>query len=1304
MKVSTCPTCGADTGAGFRLCGTCGTPLPGAPASEEIQRFATVVTSDLKGSTALGERLDPETLREVLTLYFDEMQAVFRSNGGTIEKIIGDAIVAVFGLPVRHDDDALRAVEAAAETQRVLASLNDRLDRAWGVRLVARTGVATGPVVFGEASLGQHVLTGDTMHTSSAMEQNAPPLEVLIAESTYDLVRDSVVVEAAEAVTPKGTVTPVPAYQLVSVTPRAEAGQAAADTAATGLRLCPACGQENPESFRLCGMCGSTLAVVAGFRESRKTVTIVFADPKPTTLSGERPRPEALRDVMSRYFEVMRTSLEQHGGTVEKFIGDAVMAVYGLPVRHEDDAVRAVRGAAAMQAALPALNEEFRRLWGLELQNHIGVNSGEVIAGDASLGQRLVTGDAVNTAARLEQAAGPREVILGDLTYRLARDQIEAEPIPPLTLKGKTEPVPAYRLVRVAQLPSERAAGATPFVGREAEMSRLKETLLEVVATRSCQMVTVIGDAGVGKSRLIREFATRASARDRTQVLRGRCLPYGDGVTFWPIAEIVRSAAGISDEDPREVALSKIAEITRGAIGRTEDTAAIVDRVGAAIGLSATQFPGPELFWGIRKLLEAIASRRSLVAIVDDIHVAAPTFLELLDHLLDAVHGSPILLLTTARRELLESRSEWAAAHEAERVVLEPLSADDAEAIIDQLLGGLEPSVRQRIVAAAEGNPLYVEQITAMLVETGAIRREADAWVATIASGEIEIPPTVQALVAARLDALRDEERQVIDPASVIGLGFAVEAVSHLVPPEVAPAVPDRLQALTSKQFVRPTVSEEDFYRFGHAVIKDAAYRSLLKRTRADLHERFVSWAEPVNRERGREVEFEEILGYHLEQAFRYRSELGPLDDLARQIGRRAAEKLASAGRRAFGRGDAAAAANLLGRASEVLAEGDSQRTELLLDSAEALIELGMFEQALQALDTASQASERARDERMNARATLVRYQLGLGTSGSVGDTSVAIETINQAIAAFERAVDSGGLARAWHLLSVIDGTSGRYDRASDAAERVVAIASAAGDARLTARGVLDYTYSTLHGTTPVAEALVRAQAYVEHVQTNRIAEAILLGVLAQLHAMEGRFDVARGMYVRSREIVADLGPSSMAASTSLEASRVEMLADDPAAAERELVRDYEVLEAMGETYFRSTVAALLGHAAWAQGRFEEASKFARVARELADDDDVLSQVAWRTVEAKYLARSGRSADGVALAREAVELAATTVDIELRADALLDLDETLQIAGRGQDREPAVREALALYERKGDLVLAEAARRRLDALAGPAGA
>src|SRR6185503_15700927 len=458
----------------------CGSSLRADEAAGEVRREVTVVTSDLKGSTALGEQLDPEALREVLNRYFTVMRAVFESHGGTIEKIIGDAIVAVFGLPFRHDDDALRAVEAAAESQRALATLNDELEQGWDVRLVNRTGVATGVVTFGKAEGGQHVLLGAPVDVSSVMEQNAPPLEVLLAETTLDKVREQIEFDTIGLVSPKGSDVTYEGFRLVSVHDRAVEADTAPPEAAPGMRICPSCGEQSPDRMRFCNVCGASLTTAAA-RESRRTVTIVFAMPKVHVLAGDAPGPEVLREVMQRYFEGMRTALERHGGTVEKFIGDAVMAVFGLPVRHEDDAIRATRAAVDMQAALNLLNPSFRAEHDLELSNHIGVNSGEVIAGDASTAQRLVTGDAVNTAARLEQAAGPGEIVLGELTYRLARDQLEVEFMAPLALKGKAEPVPAYRLVSVNADRGASKASGTPFVGRETEMETLSRGLADAI-------------------------------------------------------------------------------------------------------------------------------------------------------------------------------------------------------------------------------------------------------------------------------------------------------------------------------------------------------------------------------------------------------------------------------------------------------------------------------------------------------------------------------------------------------------------------------------------------------------------------------------------------------------------------------------------------------------------------------------------------------------------------------------------------------------------------------------------------------
>ncbi|HEX4897173.1 MAG TPA: adenylate/guanylate cyclase domain-containing protein, partial [Candidatus Limnocylindrales bacterium] len=900
MQVAVCPGCGEANPAPARLCGMCRTVLAADAAAGDGGKLVTVVTSDLKGSTALGEKLDPESLREVLNRYFAVMRVVFESHGGSIEKIIGDAIVAVFGLPFRHEDDPIRAVEAAAETQRALTTLNDELEQLWGVRLVNRTGIATGIVHFGRDAEGQHVLIGDTMDESTAMEQNAPPLEVLMAASTYAEVRDAVEAEDLGLNTAKGSEVGIRSHRLVSVVSRVATEDEAPPEAAPGMRTCQVCGEESPERYRYCNNCGAS-ASIAVARDSRKTVTIVFANPKPHSEHGEPLQPTAFTDIMTRYFEVMKAALERHGGTVEKFIGDAVMAVFGLPVRHEDDALRAVRAAADMQAALPALNEAFGAEYGVQLLNHIGVNTGEVIAtGDASTGQRLVTGDAVNTAARLEQAAGAAEIILGELTHRLTRNEIEVDVIPPLSLKGKAEPVPAYRFVAVRSHHATERAPATRFVGRETEMARLSEALFGALGNKRARLITIVGDAGVGKSRLIREFA--AAVANEAGLVRGRCLPYGDGITFWPLAEIVRDAASIASDDSPPVAIEKIrALFTDPTVAAERD--AVTDRVASMLGLSDAQFSVTELMWGMRRLLESLAAGRPLVVFVDDIHSAAQTLLDFVDYLLEAVDGAAIMLVCSARHELLERFEDWSTAHAAETIVLAPLTEGQVGSLVAELLGDLEATVRERIATAAEGNPLYAEQIVSMLQETGAIRREGDRWVSTRASGELAIPPTVQALVAARLDALGPSERAVIEPASVVGLSFAEEAIAELVDADVRAQLEQQLGSLAAKQLVRRASGDEVLYRFGHLVIKDTAYGSLLKRVRAALHERFVVWAERVNRERGRETEFEEILGYHLEQAYRYRTELGVIDDEARAVGERAAIKLASAGRRALARG-----------------------------------------------------------------------------------------------------------------------------------------------------------------------------------------------------------------------------------------------------------------------------------------------------------------------------------------------------------------------------------------------------------------
>jgi tetratricopeptide (TPR) repeat protein len=939
-----------------------------------------------------------------------------------------------------------------------------------------------------------------------------------------------------------------------------------------------------------------------------------------------------------------------------------------------------------MQSALERLNPGFRADWQLELSNHIGVNSGEVIAGDASTAQRLVTGDAVNTAARLEQAAGSGEIVLGNLTYRLARDQIEVEFMPPLTLKGKAEPVPAYRLVRVTTQDSAESGQGTPFVGREAEMARLSAALADAIANRGARLVAVIGDAGVGKSRLIREFAS--SAEEQARLVRGRCLPYGDGITFWPLAEVIREAAGITNEDSPRVATRRIDRLLERAAA--PDREAVLERVAAAINLNAAQFPVAELMWGGRRLLETLAAERPLVMLVDDLHWAEPTFLEFLDHLLETVEAASLLVLGSSRHEITDRHADWTTAHAPMIVDLQPLSEADAGQIVEELLGSLEPSVRRRIAEVAEGNPLYVEQIVSMLVETGAIERGGDGWVARAGAGQLQIPPTVQALVGARLDALRSEERAVVDPASVIGLSFAFDAVAELVEDGVRPALGDDLEVLVGKQLVRRLPEDEVIYRFGHQIIRDTAYGSLLKRSRAALHERFVTWAERVNRERGRELEFEEILGYHLEQAFRYRMDLGVVDVEARGVAERAATKLGSAGRRAFARGDTPAAASLMRRAVDLLEPMDPRRLELVPDLGEAYLTMSLFNDATVELDAALEAAQSAGDARAEARIRIARMLTDL-FSGEATERKGTLDAAKLLLDTLDELGDEGGVARAWRYLLFVHGNAGRYDEMAEAAEQLMAHAERAGEERLVRRGAAVYAAAAVLGSTPVPQAIERCDEIAERVHGDRRSEAIVFGALAQLHAMLGDFELARSLYRREQEFLQDLGPSRELASTSLDSARVELLADDLQAAERELRRDDSELEALGERYFRSSVDALLARVLWQAGDATEADRFCTLAEQLADPDDVGTIVLLRATRSRLVAADDPAA-ARGLADEAVTMAGGTASLAFHADALRNRAELLASLGDVSEAMASLDEAVSLYERKGDVVSAAAAR------------
>jgi class 3 adenylate cyclase/tetratricopeptide (TPR) repeat protein len=998
----------------------------------------------------------------------------------------------------------------------------------------------------------------------------------------------------------------------------------------------------------------------------RKTVTVLFCDVTESTRLGESLDPETHRRVISRYFEEMSAAIGAHGGTVEKFIGDAVMAVFGVPTVHEDDAMRAVRAAADMRDRLRELNEELEQSYGVRLEMRIGVNTGEVVAGDGASGHSLVTGDAVVIAKRLEEAAPPGQILIGKATYPLVRDAVDAGPLQTFRAKGKSEPVPSRRVDEV----HPRVAGIArrhdaPLVGREAELRRLADELARAERDRSCRLLTLLGPAGIGKSRLARELLT--SSADRATTLLGRCLPYGEGITFWPLVDIVRTAGG--------------EESVRALLGKSDEGQLAAERVLAAIGATEGSASAEETFWGVRRYVEALARERPVVLCIEDLHWAEPTLLDLVDYLAGWVHDTPLVILCLARPDLLERRPAWSAPREnASIVALEPLSDAAAEALIAGLSGGedLDPETRVRIADAAEGNPLFLEQLAAMAAET-------------VGGERLPVPPSVQAVISERLDRLPVEERAVIECAAVAGKQFLRGAVVDICPAPARSSVGPALRELVRKGLVRPDLSmtaREDGFRFGHVLIRDVAYEAMPKELRAELHERFPDWIE--QNAGGRATELEEIVAYHLEQAHRYRTELGPADARTRELGRRAAALLGRAGSRALDRGDMPAAVTLLQRALALEQPGGPNGALLRTQLGSALMKTGAFERAGVVLDDAVELARESGDRGTELRATIERqFQRSFTVPEKAADEDRRVA--ETAIPELERLGDRRTLGRAWWLLSESHVIGSRWAERADALERAIAHAkSAAAGADASGYGAL-LAQALYYGPTPVPEAIARCEE-LRRSAHGPGTEAAVGTTLAALHAMEGRLDEARDLYAESISAYERLGLDFSRAARSHLGAQIELLGGDARAAARELRYACATLEAMGERGVRSTLSGFLADVLCGLGEDEEAARLVSFTEEAAGPADVVPQVLWRRVRARLLARKEDGGRGLELAREAVERAAETDYLDFRGDTLRCRAEVLAATGREQEAAAALEEARQAYERKGNTVSARMVR------------
>jgi class 3 adenylate cyclase/tetratricopeptide (TPR) repeat protein len=1013
--------------------------------------------------------------------------------------------------------------------------------------------------------------------------------------------------------------------------------------------VCASCGQENPAGSRFCNSCGADLAASEpAAREYRKVVTVLFCDVVGSTALGESTDPEALRAVLARYFDQMKAIVERHGGTVEKFVGDAVMAVFGVPQVHEDDALRAVRAAVEMRDALPELGVEAR----------IGLNTGEVVVGTS---ERLATGDAVNVAARLEQAAGAGEVLLGPESAQLVRDAVETEPVT-LELKGKSEPIVAQRLLALHQeAPAFTRRLDAPLVGRERELRRLQEAFAQAVADRSCQLFTILGVAGVGKSRLTRELI---GSLEEAAVVRGRCLPYGEGITYWPLVEILKQLPPAAELGLDPAAVATIERL----LG--ED-----DSLGSA----------DEINWAARKLLEASAQSTPLVVVFDDIHWGEPTFVDLLEPVADLSRDAPLLLLCLARPELLERRSGWGGGKlNATTLLLEPLSSTETDELLERLLGdsALEPDLQERIRDAAEGNPLFVEEMVALVEDSG--------------DGTVAVPGTIQALLAARLDQLEPAERGVLERGSVEGRIFHRGAVQALGPDETQ--METRLNGLVRKELVRPDKPQlpgEDAYRFRHLLIRDAAYEALPKATRADLHELFARWLE----EHGAEiVELDEIAGYHLERAYRYGEELGATGSREQELAESAARKLVSAGKHSRTIGDVGGAAKLLQRAISLAPPRGRGGVEALLILGEVLFDGGDLSGAR---DRYKQALSLAREEgdlALELYATCELTQVHVVADPSF-KAEEAIEIGQDAIRQLEPLGADLALAAAWNLVASGNNLHGVWTAVTAALERTIGYADRARDLKRERDARVFFAGSLFWGPTPVSKALPRVETLLETAERNTWVDGWLTRIVGGLYGLQGRFDEAREMMERSRAILTDLGRPFDVHTIAFWNGPLELLAGNPAAAVDPLAEACDALDAAGERGWLSTMAGLHAEALYALDRLDEAEAAARRSREAATSDDYNAQAFWRATQAKVLARRSDFEAAEELAREAVTIIDRSDEINHQGLLRSGLVEVLRLAGRSDEAKSQLEEALELFEQKENRVMADRTRALLAELA-----
>jgi DNA-binding SARP family transcriptional activator/tetratricopeptide (TPR) repeat protein len=969
----------------------------------------------------------------------------------------------------------------------------------------------------------------------------------------------------------------------------------------------------------------------------RKTVTVLMAE----VGWAENLDPELTRSATASILDTVRGVLEHHGASIEQRAGDEVMAIFGIPHAHEDDPLRAARAALELKAEVGAQSDELERSGRGGIELWVALETGEVLAGADEAGHGFINGPAIAMTKRLLQATLRDDVLAGPAAVRLLGKTVVAE-------QADRVEEGAFRLLEIVggvSLPTRHLEA--PLVGRRTELAALRDAFARAVEERRGNLILIMGEAGIGKTRLARELMAQLDGE--ATVFVGRCVSYGTGATYLPLAEIIREIRSRVDLS-RLLATDEHAELIE---------ARIAELTGEAEGPAA----GGETFWAVSRLFEELAGERPVMLVFEDLHWAEPTLLELIDYLARWVTGAPLLLLGLARPELLELRPDWS---EIEATKLAPLSAKDSDALIENL-GEVRSELRSQILRTAGGNPLFIEQLLAHATE----HRKTETF-----------PPSLDALLASRLDRLEPGELSVLQRAAVVGHESSRGAVVHLVPKEEASAVRSHLQALVRKGLLHG----EETLRFHHVLLRDAAYATLPKSLRADLHERLARWLET------RPVRSDELVGFHLEQAYRYRTELGPMGKDTRRLAKSAGDRLAKAGLRAARGGDVHAVSNLLARATTLLDAKEVAEHDLLTELGLAVWRSGDLQAAEQILRQALETAISQNDRRAELRARLELANLRLAVSPE-GGADELLSLATEALPVLEERQDVRTLGRFWYVLAFVHGGHRcQYRESTAAAERALGYFRRSGWS--VAPCLQEIAAGLYYGPTRVEEAIGRCRALLE--EADRGGEANIVTFLAGLEAMTGRFDAARELASRARTIYEELAWTvNVSTNYVTVAADIEFSAGAYVEAERLLSESCRRLEAWGERGHLATQAAQLGEALYAQGRFDEAFGWADLAEKSAASDDASAQFSWRALRAKALARNQRFEEAETLAREAAERASATDAVTQHGHVLLARAEVFRLEGRVHEGGDAIKDAIRLLDAKENVAAGHKARRFL---------